>query len=1139
MIVRDAAEFVTETLDSVIEYIDDWLIVDTGSVDDTPTVITNYFAARGLKGELVHRPWVGFAHNRTEALALCHGRADYAFMIDADDLVNGTLDLTNLHEPGYRVRFGPNFVYWRPAFFKLDREWEFRGVVHEYAVATDGSHTVNLEGEYHFTFRSLGGRGKDPAKFQRDVDALMGEFERDPNDARTVFYLGQSYRDLGEPRMALEWYRRRAAMPGWDEETYVALLEVARLERNLGERDDTVIQSFERAAAFRPQRAEALIELARFHRHLRQWQRGYDAARRATNIPFPHDDLLFVDANAHLSNALDELSICAAELGRLDEAVTACSRLLDGTDLPLDQRPRVLWNQTFAMMQLGEPRETIFDEPPPLRRGETDDLTFTITTSRRRELFERTMDALLTNCLDHHLIGRWICIDDGSSPEDRELMQQRYPFFEFIFKDESDRGHAKSMNRLLATVDSDYWLHFEDDWQFVKPGHYITRAIEVLNDNPELIQTVLNRNYAETLKNHDIVGGHMVVSHDKRFCYRVHDHIDPDSPEFARIFEDNPGRLTNAQWPGFSLMPSVLRRRAFDDLGAFNPGAGHFEREMADRALAHGWKTACLDDITMLNIGRLRTDTGPDSPLNAYQLLGVQQFRTYPETKVRLAPSWCTGDELATLWRRQFPANGHWKGLRLVGSNEAFDFTVVVNHPGVNQIGENDHVISAHMEPQEGFRTYGTWSEPLAANVTHFQSRDFAGNFLEWHLGATYDELITSHPVKSLDLSSIVTGKRLSVGHHLRLDFLHHLERHETPIDIFGLDNNEMFRGYRGSLPWLDKRDGLFPYRYTIAVENNSEPNYLTEKIVDGILAECLVFYWGCPNIHDFVESDAIILLPLDDFDEARRIVEAAIRNDEHAKRLPAIRRAKNRILDDLQLAPELSRIARGHRRLDALPIHLINLDRRPDRLAHINERLAHVAPIRFTSRVVRFPAVDSRELVIDDAIHHMFRGSELPLRRAQTATALSHLSLWFELMNSDDDWCLILEDDITPLPHFTSRLGSLLGRLDDDPTVDVVFLGLHYFADDMYPASDVQRWRDVDLRGVMGGTFAYLISKRAATTLFDIAQSDGIPCGIDTFVLRNLDRVRCVEAVPHLVTSPVARFGGPIVDSDIQYETN
>ena len=100
MIVRDAAEFVTETLQSVLPYIDEWVIVDTGSVDNTKQVIQNFFDEAQLKGQLVERPWIGFAHNRTEAIALCAGRADYAFMIDADDLVQGQLDLSHLDAAG-------------------------------------------------------------------------------------------------------------------------------------------------------------------------------------------------------------------------------------------------------------------------------------------------------------------------------------------------------------------------------------------------------------------------------------------------------------------------------------------------------------------------------------------------------------------------------------------------------------------------------------------------------------------------------------------------------------------------------------------------------------------------------------------------------------------------------------------------------------------------------------------------------------------------------------------------------------------------------------------------------------------------------------------------------------------------------
>jgi glycosyltransferase involved in cell wall biosynthesis len=137
MIVRDAAPFIEETLTCALPYIDSWSIVDTGSVDDTPAVIERFFTERGVPGTLHHRPWVGFAPNRTEAIELSIGTADYAFMIDADDLVEGPLNLDSLTADAYQVRFGPDNVFWRPAFFRLDRRWEYRGVVHEYAVCLD------------------------------------------------------------------------------------------------------------------------------------------------------------------------------------------------------------------------------------------------------------------------------------------------------------------------------------------------------------------------------------------------------------------------------------------------------------------------------------------------------------------------------------------------------------------------------------------------------------------------------------------------------------------------------------------------------------------------------------------------------------------------------------------------------------------------------------------------------------------------------------------------------------------------------------------------------------------------------------------------------------------------------------------
>ena len=266
-------------------------------------------------------------------------------------------------------------------------------------------------------------------------------------------------------------------------------------------------------------------------------------------------------------------------------------------------------------------------------------------------------------------------------------------------------------------------------------------------------------------------------------------------------------------------------------------------------------------------------------------------------------------------------------------------------------------------------------------------------------------------------------------------------------------------------------------------------------------------------------------------------IIREAIANDEYSRRLPAIKRSKEKLLNSLQIAPTVSRLVRGHKLLNQTPIHLINLDRRADRLDGFMQRVSLTSGDRLASRIERFSAIDGQDLEMTPEIMHMFRGSDLPLRRSQTACALSHLSLWIELINSEHDHYIIFEDDVHFTSDFTSRLGELLGQILDRPQPDVIFLGLHYFDDAFSPKSSLQTLRSVVLENLMGGTFGYIISKSGAKQLFEIAQTEGIAFGIDTFILKNAHRVQLAEVVPNLVTSPVARHGGPVVDSDIQYE--
>ena len=85
MIVRDDSQVLRECIASVSRFIDYWVIVDTGSEDDTPDLVSHLLS--DIPGELHHRDWVNFGENRTQALELARGKSDFVLFMDADNVL--------------------------------------------------------------------------------------------------------------------------------------------------------------------------------------------------------------------------------------------------------------------------------------------------------------------------------------------------------------------------------------------------------------------------------------------------------------------------------------------------------------------------------------------------------------------------------------------------------------------------------------------------------------------------------------------------------------------------------------------------------------------------------------------------------------------------------------------------------------------------------------------------------------------------------------------------------------------------------------------------------------------------------------------------------------------------------------------
>lgn len=160
-------------------------------------------------------------------------------------------------------------------------------------------------------------------------------------------------------------------------------------------------------------------------------------------------------------------------------------------------------------------------------------------------------------------------------------------------------------------------------------------------------------------------------------------------------------------------------------------------------------------------------------------------------------------------------------------------------------------------------------------------------------------------------VSSMCSSKYFDEGHIARIDFLKFLEQKgDVKLDIYSWDNQHNFKNYRGPMnQYVDKSKGYTPYKYYFMVENNYEENFITEKIWEPILCETLVFYYGCPNVCDYIDPEAYVQLDMNDFEKSYQIIKRAIEEDWWSKRIETIRREKKKILDELAFFPVIEKI--------------------------------------------------------------------------------------------------------------------------------------------------------------------------------------------------------------------------------------
>lgn len=332
------------------------------------------------------------------------------------------------------------------------------------------------------------GRRLTPQPYAGNVDMLLAAVELDPDDLRSTLYLGDAYFASGDFEAARRWYAQAVGMREWwwtgvDRAIYLAMLRIAQSMAELGEPWPAVQDAYLRAWELCPERTAPLHAIAAYYRAQQRYRLGYLHAKPAAEIPCPEPDDGRVGGEVENWRARDELALCAYEIGKAPEAFALWRGLLDRTDLPDADRRRIAGNIDDcvpAMLEVSSGYPEAVVRSLVAASGDPG-VVVSLVAGPVRTAVEQTLNSFLNCCRDVSGVGRFLVVDVGLSPADRDALKERYGFLEFASTG-SDR-----LADIRAQLDARVWLHLGGGLRFFAPGNLLTRLEAALEADPRVV----------------------------------------------------------------------------------------------------------------------------------------------------------------------------------------------------------------------------------------------------------------------------------------------------------------------------------------------------------------------------------------------------------------------------------------------------------------------------------------------------------------------------------------------------------------------------------------------------------------------------------------------------------------------------
>lgn len=511
LIMKNESEVLLRMLNSVLPLIDYYVVVDTGSTDNSKEIVKSFFDSHDIRGE-IHTDTSSieiingeefFIYSKARNLALdklkfSYRKCDFGLFIDCDEEVIlkpnfnkkefikklSTCDIATV-----QADFGTNKNS-RRNLFRVSKKMKWTGKTHELLNELEPVRIINIDDFKIFIHPQSAEKQKE--KYLKHARLFENEVKY-KNNPRDIYYLAQSYRDAFETDKAIHWYRERVKRTdGWQEERYYSQYMVAHLNSVKGNKDQAIAE-YLKCSDLDTMRAEHYLNLIIELQQMGLWNMAYLFSKHAVENHHgknPYPARIFIIHAPTYSHRLKEVhEENKKRLGIVEKEKNIYKGIDNAIINPhFDSKGRLDGGLTVKNGQVighidhageeGIEGQKGSTEPPQSPIAEVD--ICIISYAKNKELYNVTTNGIRTLLDSEDNVKFNVFVVESN----KEVSYNHYPNTQTIYTD-LPFGYHRYLNLAVKQGKAEYVVLCNSDLTYEKG--WASEIIRLMNKNPELL----------------------------------------------------------------------------------------------------------------------------------------------------------------------------------------------------------------------------------------------------------------------------------------------------------------------------------------------------------------------------------------------------------------------------------------------------------------------------------------------------------------------------------------------------------------------------------------------------------------------------------------------------------------------------